>query len=309
MGYAMSDWPVPPMEPVSRPDPFDNPGTLFQVKWDGVRALAYLGPAGSVRLFNRRLHERTAQYPELVEGLAGLTGGTALDGEIVAPGEGGRPDFPRVLQRDLTRSPSKIKALAGGVPVRYMVFDVLWLAGEPVYPLPLTRRLELLEGIGFRSPLIHVVESLPGTGRALFDAVKAEGMEGVVAKKADSPYRIGAKTDLWQKIKCTRTLTAVAGGYLEGNPARPRSLLLGVPLREGLRFVGAAASGVTGEAWRTLGDLFGRIPGPCPFVNPPRDPRARWIRPVLAVGVRFLEYTESGVLRAPVVTGFSERLP
>lgn len=305
----MSDWPVPPMEPVSRPDPFDCPDTLFQVKWDGVRALAYAGSSGGVRLFNRKLHERTAQYPELIGGLAGLSGGTALDGEIVVPGEGGKPDFPRVLRRDLSRSQSKIDQLAGSAPAHYMVFDVLWLAGEPVYPLPLARRLELLEGIGFRSPYIHIVESLPGTGRALFDAVKAEGLEGIVAKRADSPYRIGVKTSLWQKIKCARTLTALVGGYLKEDPDLPRSLLLGVPRQEGLCYVGAAASGVTREEWRRLGELFGRIPGPCPFVNPPRDPRARWVRPALTVDVRFLEYTESGVMRAPVVTGFPERLP
>lgn len=299
------NWPVKPMEPVSCDKPFDSADTLFQIKWDGVRVLAYVYPDNSIRLFNRRLNERTAQYPELVAALNGLCGCTVLDGEIIVPGKDGKPDFPRVLKRDLCRSPQKIAAAARSIGINYMVFDVLWFAGKPVYPLPLTERLEMLNSISFSNNIIHIVESIPESGRALFDAVKSEGLEGIVAKNAQSSYRIGKKTDAWQKIKCLRELTAVIGGYLSDN-GRPRSLLLGLPSENGLMFIGAAACGITQSQWKMLIQLFADTIGPCPFEDLPDMKDARFVAPLLGVNVRFLEFSPGGVMRSPSITGFTE---
>lgn len=304
---SQNHWPVRPMEPVTGDAAFDSADTLFQVKWDGVRILAYIYPDTSIRLFNRRLAERTAQYPDITRALEGLCGGTVLDGEAIAPGADGKPDFPRVLQRDLALSPGRIGLAAARIPVSYMVFDVLWLCGEAVWPRPLAERQKLLSRLPFRPGRVHRVESVPGAGKALFDAVLAEGLEGVVAKKSGSPYRIGQKTEEWRKIKCLRHANALIGGYLaEG--ARVRSLLVGVPREEGLWYIGAAASGVTQSQWRALGALFAKSAGVCPFLNPPKTDGARWVEPLMGVRVRFLEYTAGGLMRNPAVIGFSEEL-
>lgn len=298
----MPQWPIKPMETTIAEEAFDNEDTLFQFKWDGVRILTYKYEDGHIRLFNRRLNERTAQYPEIIEALDSLASGTVLDGEVVALGADGKPDFPRVLRRDLVRSPSKIKIAAAHVSVAYMVFDVLWLGGEAVHMRPLTQRLELLTSLPLPSGPVHLVESVPAAGKALFEAVKAEGLEGIVAKKASSAYRIGKKTDDWQKIKCLRSLDTVAGGYI-AEDGRFKSLLLGVPLEGGLSFVGAAGSGLTQKQRQMLAELFSKSDGACPFVNPPIIKGAHWVQPRVAVNVRFLEYTQDGVMRAPAITG------
>lgn len=301
------DWPVLPMEPKSAPCVTDSADMLYQIKWDGVRVLSYKFSNGSIRLFNRRLNERTAQYPEICEALDAIMPGTVLDGEIIALDQNGRPDFPRVLRRDLVRSPQKIKAAMAAVSVHYMVFDVLWLDGDAVYSWPLAKRLALLTGMDIKEGLIRLVDSVPAAGRALFDAAQAEGLEGIVAKKADSAYMIGKKTDAWQKIKCLRKVTAIVGGYL-ADGQRVRSLLFGLPDGDRLQYIGAAASGVTQAQWQNLRQLFAKMPGPCPFVNPPVLSDAHWVMPLLHAHIRFLEYTSGGVMRAPVITGFSEAL-
>jgi bifunctional non-homologous end joining protein LigD len=304
MDFAISDWPVLPMEPVTTNEAFDDADTLFQVKWDGVRILAYKYPDGQLRLFNRRKNERTQQYPEILQALMALPGGTLLDGEIVALNEAGKPDFPRVLRRDLLRSIAKIQLQAAHIPVHYMVFDVLWHDGTACYALPLAQRLKILDKITFTSHMIHTVDAIPSQGRALFEAVKAEGLEGIVAKKAQSAYFIGKKTPLWQKIKCLRTVNAVVGGFIREEPVRIRSLLMGLSMEGGLQYIGAAASGVTQRQWLDITALLDKIPGPCPFENPPAVKNAYWVQPVLHAEVRFLEYTADGTMRAPAILNF-----
>ncbi|MGI5877038.1 MAG: hypothetical protein ACOX7W_00355 [Christensenellales bacterium] len=303
-----ADWPVRPMEPVSSESVIDEDDTLYQVKWDGVRVLAYIEESG-VRLFNRNLRERTRQYPELVEQLSALDGDTVLDGEIIALNEYGKPDFPRVLERDLARAVQPGSQFIASRPVYYMVFDVLWYRGENLCDRPLTERLGVLDSLGFdEGSLIHRVESVPGAGTALFAAVKSEELEGIVSKKKDSPYRIGKKSELWRKVKCFRHITALVGGYRTQDD-RIRSLLLGIPREEGLLCVGAASTGISGRQWESLRVLLPKINAPCPFVNPPMMDGVRWVQPVLPVRVRFLEYTSRGNMRAPVITGFPEGIP
>lgn len=308
MQFTVSDWPIKPMEPVPVDEAFDSADTFFQVKWDGVRVLTYVYPDGQVKLFNRRLNERTQQYPEIVEIMSKLPNGTVLDGEIIAFGCNGKPDFPRVLQRDFVRSSIKIKTLAENIQVHYMVFDVLWYDGEAVYNLPLIQRLQILEKINFISPLAHKSESITEKGKAFYEAVKSEGLEGIVAKKADSPYRIAKTTDLWKKIKCFQNITGLIGGYLQEGPVRIKSLLIGLEEPEGLRYIGTAASGVTQKEWQLLKNCFEKIPCNCPFTSKPAGANLHFVQPVLSVEVRFLEYTAEGLMRAPSVIAFPKGL-
>lgn len=300
MAMTMEGWPVKPMELVIHNEPYDSADTIFQVKWDGVRCLAYAFP-GRIQLFNRRLNARTSQYPELVQCLSFLPKGTVLDGEIIALDADGKPSFPRVLRRDLSRSPIKIKMQQSAVPVSYMVFDILWLDEKPLYTLPLMERLDILNTLPLKAP-VRTVDSVTGHGTALFEAVKAEALEGIVAKKAGSPYLFGERSPLWQKIKCLREVDGVIGGYIPKEDG-VRSLLVGIPEEHSIWYIGKASSGVTQKGWRQLQAQLLRIPGPCPFANPPMERKAEWVLPVLPIRVRFLEYTQDGVMRAPAVIG------
>ena len=161
--------PFKPMELKILQEPFDSDDFLFQIKWDGVRCVAS-NFDGNVRLFNRNANERTAQYPEIVEDLESfLPDNTMLDGEIVALGENGKPNFYRLLKRDSAKSKSKIATLAMSLSSYYMVFDIMYLKGEKLTDLPLTTRLDAL--VRLIPPLsnIHVVDSIYGKGCMLFE--------------------------------------------------------------------------------------------------------------------------------------------
>ena len=305
MQKAMEGWPVNPMEPVTVQSAFDSSDFLFQVKWDGIRCLAYRFANGDIRLFNRRLNERTRQYPDIIGALHFLPPGTVTDGEVVALGPDGKPSFPLVLQRDLVKSPQKIKKLSRPLPVFYMVFDILWLEGEPLLSLSLVERLERLRSLNIPADGVQVVDSVEKSGTALFEAVKAEGLDGIVAKQKDSPYLVGQKTPLWQKIKHWRELTVWVGGYLKDEAGRIRSLLIGIREESGLRYVGGVASGVTQKQWGMLQAFCKSAAAPCPFSNPPKDSAARWVRPGLSLHVRFSEYSPNGRLRNPSVIEFA----
>lgn len=305
MRWTMEDWPVKPMEPVRVPQAFDASDFLFQIKWDGVRCLAYRGTGAGIRLFNRRLNERTLQYPDLVGALSFLPPGTVTDGEIVALGADGKPSFPLVLQRDLLKSPIKIKMQSERLPVLYMVFDVLWLDGTLLLEKPLYKRLEILKETFEPGDILHVADAVEQNGRALFAAVAAEGMEGIVAKQTDSPYLPGRKTPLWQKIKCWRELEVLVGGYLQDEAGRLRSLLVGVGEDAGLRYVGSVASGITQKQRRALHNACRDSAVPCPFINPPQDAAARWADPGISLRVRFLEFSPNGSMRNPSLIRFT----
>lgn len=291
--------PIKPMEPVLYHEPFDDPAYVYQVKWDGVRSLAYAD--GSVRLVNRHLNDRTDQYPEITEALAGLPEGTVLDGEMVALGENGKPDFYRVMKRELCKAPGKIADLRRRVPAFYMVFDVIAWGGEDYTGRPLTERQRRLEKLN-ETDHVRVVESVPGRGRALWELVEAQDLEGIVAKRADSPYLIGTKSELWKKIKVWRSLEGLVGGWSE-EMGRVRSLALGIREEEGLLYVGNVGTGFTEEQWKAIGEYMRAANGTdaeCPFTNRPKDKTLRWAKPELVVTVRYREIGSDGRLRHPV---------
>lgn len=297
---------IVPMEPRPAPAPFDDPDYIHQVKWDGVRMLAFVSRAG-VRLQNRRLHDRTQHYPEL-QVLARLCRGPAiLDGEVIVLHDG-KPSFARVLQRDLTRS-ERATALARRLPVSYMVFDMLVADGEDISGEPLTVRQERLNGALATDGQIGLVESFTA-GQALFAAVRANGLEGIVAKRVGSPYVEGKKSAHWLKIKYRRRIDCVVCGctYREGHLS---ALLLGLYLSDGrLVYVGRAGSGLNGEALRELDRYFcAHAVDRAPFSPAPRiyGVRVVWSPPELVCTVEFQEWTEQLGLRAPVIVGFSSR--
>ena len=191
---------IKPMLAATASEPFDSQQYVFEVKWDGIRCLAFV-EGRRVRLQSRQLMDLTAQFPEL-DSLRALPDGTVLDGELVVL-EQQRPSLSKVQQRVQRQDRNRIRLLSQQSPAAYMVFDLLYLRGRAVMRESLTNRREMLgEIVGtLRLPGVHVTESIAACGRALFREVMRRGLEGVMAKRADSEYLPGKRSRTWQKIK------------------------------------------------------------------------------------------------------------
>lgn len=305
--------PIIPMQPTLVDEPFNDPGHVYQIKWDGVRMLAYLDSDG-VRLVNRRLNERTDVYPELQALQEQVKGRSAiLDGEIVALGADGRPSFSGVLKRDLVKNTSKIRLLVKSQPIFFMVFDLLYLDDEWLLKEPLTARQERLESVLPVSQTVRVIDNFP-SGTELFRVMKEQGMEGIVAKEKDGRYLIGERSPTWKKIKNFRTIYAVVcGATLKGGFVN--SLLLGVYHEGKLLFIGKAGSGLDNNDIRSLTCFAKQLPKQeSPFGGPVKLPRSTYdeliyFPPQLVVEVQYMEWTSDMTLRAPAIQGFRERDP
>ncbi len=305
--------PLKPMEPKMADKPFDSAEHIFQVKWDGVRCLTY-SHGGNIQLFNRKLNERTHQYPELVELLQRICpDNTILDGEIIAFDENNKPNFRRVLKRDLIKNTSIIDSLIKKVPIYYMVFDLIYLNGRDLTQTPLIERQKLLQNLILENPLIKIVESFETHGIKLFEGVKNQGLEGIVAKKKSSKYIIGEKTDLWKKIKVWQKINAVIGGWTS-KMGEIRSLLVGLyDDKENFYYIGNVSSGIKYNEWSILQKYFDlKKTNQSPFINPPRKTREEeihWVEPEICLQMEYLEWTEDYRLRHPKVIKFLEINP
>jgi bifunctional non-homologous end joining protein LigD len=289
-------------------------GWRFEVKWDGMRALAFLdGPSARIQSGNER--DVTVSWPELVGLADALPVTTALlDGELVATDAAGRPSFGQLQQRMHITKAAEAARRAVEVPVVYVVFDLLHLDGHDLTALPLTDRRRLLDqvlepGPSWRPSPIH------DDGVALLAAADERGLEGVVAKRSESVYEPGRRTRAWRKVKVRRRQEMVVGGWLpgEGNRSgRIGALLVGYHDRAGdggpLRFAGRVGTGFTEAELTRLGSLLGALRiDDCPFDPPPPRPElARgptWVRPELVAELAFAEWTGDGRLRHPSYLG------
>ena len=197
---------IKPMLAQTAQSPFDSEDHLFEIKWDGIRCVAFV-EGGALRLQSRQGIEITRQFPEL-SSLRRLPSGTVLDGELVVL-KGGKPCFCEIQRRAHLQSRPLINLVSDSTPVTYMVFDLLYLRGKPVMTLPLTVRREALKGL--LCPLllagVLVPEGIIGNGRAFFRQIAHQGLEGIVAKRLDSPYLPGRRSPAWRKLK----VSAIAG--------------------------------------------------------------------------------------------------
>jgi bifunctional non-homologous end joining protein LigD len=274
---------------------------------------------------NRRGVDVTIRYPELepiAEQLAHRS--VVLDGEVVALDERGRPSFQLVQRRMGLASESAVRSRMGATPVDYMAFDLLHLDGRRVRDLPYPERRALLDGLGLEGPRWHVPPWHRGGGADLFEAAGRQGLEGVVAKRLDSPYRPGKRTGEWLKARVWREQEFVIGGHIPGDGRRAEtigSLLVGYydkrasELRPGegqaLVFAGAAGSGLKQDDLRFLtAELAKRRRPGSPFdVGAPRGPKAKlavWCEPELLCVVQWSEWTEEGTLRQPSFKGMRD---
>jgi bifunctional non-homologous end joining protein LigD/DNA ligase-1 len=295
----------------SSSQPFDSPKHLFEVKWDGIRTVAFSGN-NKVRLQSRNLNDSTKRYPEIVEALLQIPGEAVLDGEIIVL-EDGKPSFQRVLEREQIRAPDKVALRARHHPAIYMVFDILYLNGKELLSEPLTRRRELLSDLVNERATSSIVEStfILEHGKAYFQEASDRGLEGIVAKLLESPYVPGKRTNYWVKIKVQRTTDCIVlGTVIEPGTDRVRSLVIGAYRNDGLTWLGNVGSGLDRETLDGLARDLWALKG-----EPPEDMKVsapgevRWLKPALVVRVKYMELTREGRLRAPVFVGFVDTAP
>ena len=281
----------------------------FELKWDGVRALI-VGDAKTIRLISRNGNDMTASYPELTDRSCWPEQDFIADGEIIAVGPSGRPDFGLLQGRmKLTRASDVAKARAS-TPVRLMLFDLLSEHGKDLRRLPLSDRRARLEGFFTASGCpVELSGVIDGDVRHILESAEELGLEGVMAKRTDGRY-VGQRSRSWLKLKFERTQEVVVGGWRPGKGGRGQSvgsLLLGIPDGSRLRYVGRVGSGFSTRELTELRQQLDALPRKTsPFEEVPAADAsdAHWVSPRLVGEVTYGEWTGSGKLRHPVWRGW-----
>jgi len=298
---------VEPMLATLTDRPFSDPNWLFEIKWDGVRALARI-ENGAMTLRSRNSIEITKRYPELASLPDALAARQAiLDGEIVALDAQGRGDFERLQERMHVRAPSE--NLAAQIPAVYFAFDLLYCDGYDLRQAPLLERKQLLHRLLYTSERFHYADHQLEHGKELFELAGQKGLEGIVAKRADSLY-VSDRSPYWVKLKITKTVDAVVGGWTEARTsALPfGSLLLGLYQGKSLRFIGHVGSGFDANKLKELSSRLKELAAPaCPFDTVPEtNEKPAWVSPALVARVKFSGWTQEHSLRHPVFLALRE---
>lgn len=281
----------------------------FEVKWDGVRALVVV-TAEKYRVLSRSGRDMAIAYPELAS-LAAV-GDMTLDGEVVAM-QGGVPSFAALAERMHVQDPTRAAGLARARPVTYLVFDLLRLDGEDLTGLPWSERRRRLELVPLPPPA--QLSPVYDDAAALLEATRAQGLEGVMAKRCSSRYEAGRRSTAWLKYAHRRSRAAVVAGWRpEPSTQRLGSLLLAAPDADGaLQYLGRAGSGLAGALGETVRRLLQPHERPDSALGstvPSTDRRGtRWVQPEVVVEVAYLLRTDVGRLRHPVVRGVRTDVP
>jgi bifunctional non-homologous end joining protein LigD len=288
----------------------DGPQWLYQLKLDGYRSVAFKS-GGRLQLRSRNDKDFSRRYPSVLQGLAHLPDDTAIDGEIVAFDGAGRPSFNALQNHG-----------SSGAPVVYYVFDVMALGGTDVTREPLETRRRLLEQqvLPRLAEPVRYAAPLDAPLPVLIESVKAQGLEGLVAKRLDSPYEPGLRSGAWQKMRVNRGQEFVIGGYTRGAKTFD-ALVLGVYDGEDLIYVARTRNGFTPATRLAVFRRFAGLEIPeCPFVNLPEPRGGRWgqgltkekmkdcvwLRPALVARIEFLEWTGDNHLRHSRFAGLRE---
>ncbi|MGA8619084.1 MAG: non-homologous end-joining DNA ligase [Candidatus Sulfotelmatobacter sp.] len=307
---------IHPMLATSIDEPFDGPDWLFEIKWDGYRAIAFI-ENGKVRLVSRNQNDLTPRYPELKDLPKFVRAKTAiLDGEAVALDEQGRASFSLMQQRTGFRPGGRRGAANADVPVLYYAFDLLYLDGYDLRKVPLEERKKKLASVIVTGDSLRYSDHYENQGKALFEIAHEKGLEGILAKKRDSTYHEYRSSE-WLKIKIRHRMECVIGGYTEpeGSRAHFGSIVLGLYDKQGrLIHVGQAGSGFTqkslGELWKLLKKRETKQKSFYGEVEALR--KVSWVKPELVAEIEYAEWTEGASggsgpkLRAPVFLGLRD---
>jgi bifunctional non-homologous end joining protein LigD len=296
----LQDVPVKPMQHGVIPmlatlvrEPFDHPDWLFEVKWDGYRALAEIQD-GDVSLYSRNLISFNKKFSPIVNSLRKLGFDAVLDGEIVVLDDQGRPDF-QLLQHYRG---------SGNGHLIYYVFDLLHFRGHDLTDLPLIRRKDLLKKILSSTPKIRFSDHVWREGVLFYHVAQEKGLEGIIAKHSQSVYQAGGRSRQWLKVKTQFTQDAVIAGFTE--PAGGRkyfgALVIGVYQGDELTYIGHVGSGFTANQLKEIRDkLEPLIQKECPFaVKPETNAPVTWVKPELVCEVALSGWTEDAIVRHPV---------
>jgi bifunctional non-homologous end joining protein LigD len=290
--------------------PFDKPGWMYEVKWDGYRAIAFV-ENGNVQLSSRNSKSFNEKFYPLFEEMQTWKINAVIDGEIVSLNENGTADFSSL---------QGWRSEADGELV-YYVFDILFYEGKDLMQLPLTERRIILKDVLPRSENIKLSDNFETNGIEFFNLAKEMSLEGIMAKKEDSLYFPGARTKDWLKIKTQERQEVIIGGFTknEGTSKKFSSLLVGVFKNKNFVFTGKIGTGFTTKLQKELMEKFEPLITPhCPFLqepdvnqpsrfrpNPPRA-EAIWLKPELICEVSFREMTKDGVMRHPSFEGLRD---
>jgi bifunctional non-homologous end joining protein LigD len=275
---------------------FDSEEWIFEIKWDGYRAIAEIRPDGN-RLYSRNGLTFDKAYPKVFEALKAIKKRAIIDGEIVAFDSNGKPSFQK-LQNYRSNS---------NVPIQYYVFDILELDGKSLTGLPLIERKKKLRKMLPDSNIIRYCDHVEDDGKVFFKEMQKLNLEGMIAKKKDSRYQPGKRSADWLKIKNIHTQEAVIVGFTDPKGSRQYfgSLLLAVHDKGKLVSIGNVGTGFT---TRTLAEIYKKLVPlkrkTSPLNIPIREtPDITWVNPVLVCNVKYSEITEDGIVRHPVFQG------
>lgn len=277
-------------------EPFDSEDWLFEIKWDGYRAVAYCN-GKDVSLVSRNLKPFTERYAPVAKALKELKLKAVFDGEIVAVDENGLANFQ--LLQNWQNTPSRLQ---------FFIFDILWLNGKDITKLPLIERKKLLQDVlPAEHDVIKYSDHVIGKGNEFFQVALKQGLEGIMAKKADSIYEIGSRTENWVKIKVNQRQEVVIAGYTQPRKTRKffGSLLLGVYDGDDLVYIGHTGSGFN---TKTLEAIYNKlqplVTDKSPFPKTPKtNMPATWVKPKLVCEIKFTEWTVDRMARHPIFMG------
>ncbi len=299
----------------TRDDAFTRDDWIFELKLDGYRLLAAKSH-GEALLLTRNGNDYTAVFPEVARAIKALPFEAGIvDGEVVVLDDSGKPSFSLLQKRGRLTIPGDVRRAAVELPAAFFVFDLIAFDDFDVRPLPLVQRKQLLADLTPKIGAVRYLDHIPRDGEAFLAQVTAMGLEGIIAKKADAPYR-GGRSPQWLKIKADKTGDFVIVGFTQpkGNRSGLGALQLADYVNGALVYAGRAGTGFNDELLRDLRELFEplvRTDPPChgPVVEPNADPRpseaipetktTTWIEPRYVCEVRFREWTPDGVLRHP----------
>src|SRR5437764_3993290 len=290
---------VRPMQAVSAEAPFSAEDYVFEVKWDGLRALVFVAPDGSVHVHDRGLNDITDRLPELKKIAGQVPAGTVLDGELVATDSDGRPDYQTLRER-LAAQPGP------NTPLAYLAFGLLYLEGKPLLRQPLLRRKTRLRKVVESGGVLFVPDYIVNEGVELFEACLERGLEGVMAKHRESTYVPGQRSPFWLKVKAVKSDDFVVLGTTAGRDGERFGALM-VGYYEGGRLLpcGSVGGGFDEEALAALTAELDRLSTdtspltPVPILTAP----VSWCRPQLVISVRYSEWAPDGTLRFPIFNG------